>query len=400
MEEKEILNQIEAKFKEMTKGFAGDADLKQAIAELKAEYKQMKADTESAAEDKFKALESILETQGMIISDLKAAKATNAETKSITEQVTEIIKENQEGFKSFVNKSAPFRMQLKTAGNITYSNITNSTTLLPTPSMIPGYNPYAWNPATFWDYANVQNTQSARIAYVDEVNPDGTPATTSEGAAKPQIDVDNKVSYSSAIKVAGHIKVSDEMLDDVPFMAAQVNTNLTQRVRLAVSGNIYTYITGLSGILTAVDSSLAGFGGASANIWQLIVAAQSTIAKSNKQCSHVFLNPTDYARLLMLKGQDQQPIIVSATSMMVNGVLVVSSNAVTVDKFIACDMSKLSVYEYKALSVEMGWDSDDFTKNLRTFVGETRVHYFIKDNDKVAFLYGDITDALTTLTAA
>ena len=46
----------------------------------------------------------------------------------------------------------------------------------------------------------------------------------------------------------------------------------------------------------------------------------------------------------------------------------------------------------------MGWENDDFTKNLRTFVGETRVHYFIKDNDKSAFLYGDITDDLTTLT--
>lgn len=399
MEEKEILNQIEAKFKEMTKSFANDTDLKQAVTELKAEYKQMKADTELAAEAKYKALEEILEKQGMVIEDMKAAKATNASSKSLKEQVEDIISSNQEGFKAFVNKSAPFRMNLKAAGNTTYSNITGSTTLLPTPTMITGYNPYAWNPATFWDYASKQTTTSARIAYVDEVNPDGTPVTTAEGTAKPQIDVDNKVSYSSAIKVAAYVKVSDEMLDDVSFMASQIDTNLSSRVRLAVSGNIYTYITGLSGILTAVDSTLAGFGGANANLWQLIVAAQQTIAKSNKNCTHIFLNPTDYARLLMMKGLTEQPIIVSATSMMVNGIMVVSSNAVTVDKYIACDMSKLNVYEYKALSVEMGWDSDDFTKNLRTFVGETRVHYFIKDNDKVAFLYGDITDDLTTLTA-
>lgn len=399
MEEKEILNQIEVKFKEMTKGFANDNDLKNAVSELKAEYKQMKVDSELASEEKYKALEDILAKQGSMLQEMKAVKATNASSKSLKEQVEEIIANNQEGFKSFVNKSAPFRMNLKAAGPVTYSNITNSTTLLPMPSMIPGYNPYAWNPATFWDYAGVQTTTSARIAYVDEVSPDGTPITTAEGVAKPQIDWDNKVSYSSAVKVAAYVKVSDEMLDDVSFMATQIDTNLNNRVRLAVSGNIYTYITGLSGILTAVDSTLAGLGGANANLWQLIVAAQQTIAKSNKNCTHIFLNPTDYARLLMMKGLTEQPIIISATSMMVNGITVVSSNAVTVDKYIACDMSKLNVYEYKALSVEMGWDSDDFTKNLRTFVGETRVHYFIKDNDKVAFLYGDITDDLTTLTA-
>jgi hypothetical protein len=99
----------------------------------------------------------------------------------------------------------------------------------------------------------------------------------------------------------------------------------------------------------------------------------------------------------MLKGDEQSPVIINATSATVNGITVVSSNAVAVDKYLACDMSKLSVYEYKALTVEMGWENDDFTKNLRTFIGETRVHYFIQNNDKPAFLFGDVTDDLTTL---
>lgn len=397
METNEILSKIEDKFKEMTKSFVNEPEYKQAFQELKDEFKSLKEDTKSA--DKLKELEEVLVQQGLLLNEMKAARATDAATKSVTEQVEEIIKTHQDGFKAFVNKSAPFRLNLKVAGTMTYSNVTNQTTLLPMPAMIPGYNPYAWNPATFWDYAQVQSTQSARIAYVDEINPDGTPATTLEGNAKPGIDFDNRVSYSSAIKVAAHIKVSDEMLDDVSFLAGQINTNLVNRTRLAVSGNIYSYIIAFSGILTAVDTTLANLAGAEANIWQLIVAAGATLNKSNKNCTHVFLNPTDYARLTMLKGDAQRPVIISATSAMVNGITVVSSNAVTVDKYIACDMSKLNVYEYKALSVEMGWDGEDFTKNLRTFVGETRVHYFIKDNDATAFLYGDITDDLTALTA-
>lgn len=397
METNEVLAQIEAKFKEMTKGFVNEPEYKAALQELKDEFKALKEDANNEA--KLKQLEDVLQKQGLLLEEMKTVRAKDAHTKSINEQVEEIIKEHQDDFNSFVKGQSKFKLNLKTAGNVTYSNITNSTTLLPMPAMIPGYNPYAWNPATFWDYARVQSTGSARIAYVDEINPDGTPATTLEGNQKPQIDFDNKVSYSSAVKVAAHIKVSDEMLDDVSFLGGQVNDNLVNRVRLAVSGNIYTYITTFSGILTAVDSSLANLAGQSANIWQLIVAAGATLNKSNKSCTHVFLNPTDYARLTMLKGDDHTPVIISATSAMVNGITVVATNAVAVDKYLACDMSKLNVYEYKSLSVEMGWDSDDFTKNLRTFVGETRVHYFIKDNDATAFLYGDITDDLTALSA-
>ena len=139
-------------------------------------------------------------------------------------------------------------------------------------------------------------------------------------------------------------------------------------------------------------------GGSAPTMWQLISAAKETIRKSNHNCTHVFLNPTDYARMILTKGDTNIAIQVGISETMVHGVIVVPSNAVEVDKYIACDMSKLNVYEYKALTVTMGWENDDFTKNLRTFLGETRVHYFIKDNDKTAFLYGDVTTDLTTLT--
>lgn len=390
-EELQALQAIEAKMQEATKGFIKQDEVNTLIESAKAELS-------GASVEALKKLEDIVATQGNIINELKTTPKATESTKSVGEQFAEELEKNPEAFKAFKQKQSPFKMELKAAGTMTIAtNVTGSTTLLPTPQLLPGYNPYRYDPAVFWDYANVQQTGSARIAYVDVVSPDGAAATTAEGAAKPAIDKDDKVSVSDAIKVAGNIKISDEMLDDIPFMSAQVNNELTTRVRLAVSGNIYTYITS-NAALTAVSATMANMGGAAANMWQLIVAAQQTIAKANYNCTHVFLNPTDYARLLLTKGDAERPIIISATSMSVNGVIVVSANAIAADKYIACDMSKLNVYEYKALSVEMGWVNDDFTKNLRTFVGETRVHYFIKDNDKYAFLYGDITDDLLTLT--
>lgn len=383
---------IEAKFKSMVIPADRTAD----IEALKGQYDALKAETASKTD--IEGLKDILAKQGEIINKLNEKPAEPQGQKSVKEQVEAAIKENAEGFKAFVGKSSPFKFEVK-AGTMTIGgNVTGSTTLLPTPSMISGYNPYRWNPATFWDYAQVQSTGSAIISYVDEVSPDGTPATVTEGSDKLPIDVDYQVSTSSAVKVAASLKISDEMLDDISFMAEAVNNNLTNRVRLSVSGNINTYINALANRLTAVDASLAGMGGSAPTMWQLIVAAQQTLAKNLHNCTHVFLNPTDYARLLMTKGDDNIAVHLSPTAVNINGITVVSSNAVTVDKYLACDINKLNVYQYKGLTVEMGWENDDFTKNLRTFVGETRVHYFVKLNDHKAFLTGDVTDDLTTLT--
>ena len=269
-EELQALQAIEAKMQEATKGFIKIEDVNTAIEATKADLVSVES---------LKKLEDIVATQGNLINDLKTNPSTPEAVKSVGDQFAEQLEKNPESFKSFLSKQAPFKMDLKSAGTMLIStNVTGSTTLLPTPTLLPGYNPYRYNPAVFWDYANVRTTTSARIAYVDVVSPDGAPATTAEGVAKPAIDKDDKVSVSSAIKVAGNIKISDEMLDDIPFMSAQVNDELTTRVRLAVSGNIYTYITA-NAALTAVSATMADMGGASANMWQLVVAAQQTIAK-------------------------------------------------------------------------------------------------------------------------
>lgn len=353
----------------------------------------------SATADDLQKLENILKTQGDKINELATPQTPQAE-KSLHEQVEGIITENKDGYNDFINKVRPFKfdLALKTPGTMTIGgNITGSTTLLPTPQMLPGYNPYLWNPATFLDYANLGSTNSARISYVDEVDPAGTPVATAEGIAKPKIDVDLQVGVSDAVKIPATLKVSTEMLQDVSFVSTLITRNLVDRVRLASSLNIYNAIAGTSGIQTAVHSSLAGMGGAAANIWQLVIAANITLNKVNQVCTHIFLNPTDYARLLLLKSDDERGIVITATQASVNGIIIVPTNSINVDTYLAANYSKLQAYTYKTLSVEQGWENDDFTKNLRTFLAEWRFHRFIQPNDANAFLLGSVSTDLTTL---
>jgi len=36
----------------------------------------------------------------------------------------------------------------------------------------------------------------------------------------------------------------------------------------------------------------------------------------------------------------------------------------------------------------MGWDSDDFTKNKRTIIGESRLIQYVSSNEKTSFIKG------------
>ncbi len=404
LETKDVLKQIESTFKEMTKGFALDAEIKAEIASLKDEYKAIKADTTTP--DALAKLEGILQEQGMVLTSLKAAKAVESSNGSITDQVKEIFTSNAQGFSDFKEKKAPLIMELKSAGTMLVgtgsNNVTGTYQLLPTPEMTAGYNPARRNPATFLDAVSVGKTGSARIAYVDQVSPDGTAATVAEGSGKPAIDADYKVSYSSAVKVAAYTKISDEMLDDIDFMAQAVSDELISRVRIAVSGNIYAYLTnGTTNGYSTVNAAYLDYYPLlrPANLFDVLIAAKATIQAGNHEPNTVFINPLDYARLNLTKGTDAtytQPVFQAPNGFLnVAGMTIIPTNAVAVDKYIVCDINKLNVKMYKDLIVEAGWETADFINNLRTIRGECRIHYYVKDNDRTAFLYGDYTtDAL------
>lgn len=404
----EVLAQIELKFKELTKGFALDAETKAEIKELKDEFKSLKTakDSQDELNAKYEKYNEILETQGLILQELKAAKPTSKEA-SVFDQVKEIFTTNVDGFNGFVNKQAPLTMQLKAVGNMTIGgNVTGATTLLPTPEVIPGYSLVRRTPATFLDVVPVGTTNSARISYVDQDSPEGTAATVTEGSGKPQIDANYYVTTSSAVKVAAYTKISDEMLDDIDFMAQAVSDELISRVRIALNGNIYTYITSdMSPGYTEVSSSFLDYFALAkqASLWDVLTAAKATIQAGNHEPNTVFVNPIEFATLWMQKsstGEYTQPILVTPSEMYFNGMRIIATTAVASDKYIVCDITKLNVKMYKDLIVEAGWETADFINNMRTFRGECRAHYYVRKTDLTAFLYADLSTSVAYMTAA
>ncbi|MCF8605146.1 phage major capsid protein [Gordonia sp. HY442] len=71
------------------------------------------------------------------------------------------------------------------------------------------------------------------ISYFIEGAMQGGFGNVAEGGAKPQISFDNPTAVVDALKkIAGHIKFTDEFLEDVPFLKSEIDTRLLYQLAM------------------------------------------------------------------------------------------------------------------------------------------------------------------------
>ncbi len=85
--------------------------------------------------------------------------------------------------------------------------------------------------------------------------------------------------------------------------------------------------------------------------------------------------------------------------MVVAGMRVISSTYMEADKYLIGDLSKVQVRFRNNIAMNVGLDADDFTRNMVTILAEARLVQYVKNNDKSAFVFGDITDDIALITA-
>ena len=62
-----------------------------------------------------------------------------------------------------------------------------------------------------------------------------------------------------------------------------------------------------------------------------------------------------------------------------------------VGDYLVGDLSKVNVKFRDDMNLSVGLDTDDFTKNMITILAEARLVSYVKNNQKLAFVYGDIS---------
>lgn len=355
-------------------------------------------------EEKNEKLEESLRTIGAELATVKAAGSNGSVEKS---ELAKAVEENQEAYKQFKAKAQPFEFETKAAGTMLTSTNLDPTpnSYLPVPQIDTRVIPIQRATPLVMDYADVATTDSARLVFINEKAGEGDAAMTAEGGTKPLLDVDFQSVASDARKIAVAFKVSEEMLDDIPFMQSEIDRIGREKLLLALDANMLTgngTAPNLSGIttlvpgytITSLDDSVNN-----ANNFDALVAAATQIRTNNFEPNVVFVNPVDYAKMLLTKSTTDEYVVMQLQLQngQVLNMRIVQSNQITAGSFLMGDMKALRVRIYRGLKTIMGWENDDLRKNLRTIILEMRVHQFLSANQYAAFVYDAFADVKTAL---
>lgn len=426
-EKEELLKAIKTQFdgELQTRGFQTKAELDTALETrmkqfegidleaLRTFQKTDKADLEK----QLKEHKDALEAQGLELRALKDAQhKAIPDRQTIATQIRAYMEKNKEAFDKFKNRETnsfgsnkgDSAIEIRAAATMTIAGQSQPSAFVPNVEMVPGLVDLARNKPFLENYSNNQNTNSPRIVWTEKYNPQGNAAFTAEGNTKPLTSFEIRTNESYARKVADKIKVSTEMIDDIDFIAGEIETELHYKVDIAVdnsllsgSGDNSQGATDLKGITAQVGGYvLTSISTTTPNDFDAIRAAAAQIVSLNFNPDTVFINTIDAANMDLVKDSQGRPLAMQYKDAQgkIYRLNVVETNQMPVGFTLIGDMSRFKVRNYKSFAISYGWVNDDFEKNLFTVLGERRLHSFIATNDQSAFVYDTFANIKTAIT--
>jgi len=91
------------------------------------------------------------------------------------------------------------------------------------------------------------------------------------------------------------------------------------------------------------------------------------------------------------------PSFVSANGKNISGATVIEDASIPVGSFLAGFLRYYRVLIFKPLFITFGWEMDDFTKNLITYLGEMAIHQFFNEQYTGAFIYDTFANVLAAI---
>lgn len=389
------------------------------LKELGAKIDQFKTETATKAEliemmSKVKALETAGEDVATFKANVEeiALRVLDLETKGVPsnaeETLASVLKSKAEDLKAMKERSgASVNFTLKAAG--TMGIATNTTGQIPQAEREAGITRTVRRQPYILQLVNVGQIMSNLWEWVEQKNPDGGAGMTAEAAAKTQADFDLVVASASVKKVTAYIKVTKEMLDDVELMRAEIDQELTELINLKIDDQILSG-SGSGANLTGITTNATAWAaGAFANAVpvptnaDVLRVAINQVRVAQFEPNYIVMHPTDVTKMELVKDSNGQYVLPPFTAIdgtTVSGIPVVANTGMTIDKFLVGDFTKSGVRFKEGLTINVGYENDDFTKNLVTILAEARLVHRVKSNHYGAFVYGDFSDAITALTPA
>jgi HK97 family phage major capsid protein len=271
------------------------------------------------------------------------------------------------------------------------------------PSVVGG----AFRALTLEQLLTTLPTSSNAVDYVREATFTNAAAEATEGAVKAESAVTTTLVTEPVATIAHWLKISKQLAQDNPALAAYINFRLIYGCNLRVENQIINgngtapNISGFtkSGNFTAhgyTTASLTALGLSATNRFDLIGKIIGDCALADFPADVIVLNPGDFWTMRLAKDTTGRYILGDpgmdiAASLF--GLPVVASNAVTADNVMVANLAQAATfYKRDEVVVELSdSDTDNFQRNLITVRAERRAMLAVER--PAAVRYGDLTPA-------
>lgn len=349
---------------------------------------------------------AIAKLEGIVEGMKEEKKASNVSLKSVGQAIADAYETSIDKIKDVAEKGGLMSLDIKAVGTMSItSNYSGGNVVLS--QLEAGVTRIARRMPFLRALVNTAGTTSKYVTYIESNGQEGDAGMTAEGAQKSQADF-NIVETSVAVKkVTAFIKVSKEMIADLPFMRNEINNELMEIVELKLDAQILSgdgLGDNLTGILT---NAVAWTAGTFANLYvapnetDVLRVAIAQIQGNLFNPNYIVLHPEDVAKMELTKtstGEYTYPVTLMIDGVArVKGVPVIENVGITAGTFLIGDFTKSNLRIREDLNIQVGYVNDDFTKNLMTILCEARAVHYVKANHYKAFVKGTFSTAKTAL---
>jgi len=389
----EKLNHEKKELETRVKSLETEAKDTEAFEKLSQEVKELK-------DTNFETLKKAVKEQDAVITALKDGKLNAGNVHEVEGSIESALNANADNFKAHAaGGKEEFSFEVKAVGDMTFAgNLSGGN--MPQAQRLDGINDIAEREFRIYPRVPKLNTSGNTIDWVYETAQEGAAAGTAEGVIKNQLDNNFVVTSVSLLKQTAYFKVSTEMLDDVAFMASWLRNKLLTRLMDRIDSQVLVgggTGTDLNGIYTQATVFAAGGFAATvdnANAADSLVCAANQIRLANHNGAlSIVMHPTNVTELKLVKVSATDKRYVDrlmqvGSTLHLDGMPIIETTAMTAGNFLIGDFSKALIAQKNGISVEVGLDSGDFLKNMRSILAEWRGEVIIQNNDTTAFVYG------------
>lgn len=321
----------------------------------------------------------------------------------------------KEAGKSFAGQIAgdPWQM-MKDAGTIQIDDNLGAfdlDTAVILPMRTPGVEKAPDRRTSILDMMTMATTSSNHVTWIERsARTDGTDTVAEATGQYGQSDFTWVQKKALVEKIGTFIKISNESLEDWPFVISEVRNELMGMLRRSLELQVWSG-SGTTPDLDGITNNAVAYSDTGLNTYvsnpttaDAIRAAINQIRGDEFMPNGIILHPTDVAKMQLDKDGNNNylfPTFFTQDGMRIHGLHVIESTLITAGNLMVGDFSKITVYMRRNMDIRI-WDQDstDPEYDLKTITGSLRATIKFPTTAYAGVVYDAISDITTAIASA